>query len=47
MQELIDLVYVEGDLVQTCVRMFILVISVECVFGFANLIKGIGRSTKC
>lgn len=46
MQELIDMVYVEGDIIQTCVRMFVLVISVECVLGFANLIKGIGRSTK-
>lgn len=46
MQELIDMVYVDGDLIQTSVRMFVLVITIEFVLGFANLIKGISRSSK-
>lgn len=46
MQDIVNMVYVEDNLILTCVNMFVFTFAIELVFGFANLIKGIGRSSK-
>lgn len=41
MNDFISLIYVEGDLILTFVRLFILVFSFDCLISFANAIKSI------
>lgn len=41
MSDFISLVYIEGDLIQTFVRLFILIFSFDCLISFANAIKSI------
>lgn len=41
MQELFDSIYVSGDILQTFVRLFILVLSLDFILAFANAIKSI------
>lgn len=43
MNDLIELIYVQGDILQTGVRMFILGLSMDLILGFASLI---GESKK-
>lgn len=44
MQDIFDMIYVEGDILQTFIRLFILVFSFDCLIGFANAIKSIKGS---
>lgn len=39
MNELIEMIYVEGDVIKTACSMFIFGFGLEFVLGFANLIK--------
>lgn len=40
MQDIVNMIYVEDNLILTCVNMFVFTFAIELVFGFANLIKG-------
>ena len=44
MQELFDMVYVQGDVIATAVHMFIFGFALDFVLGFANILKS-GYST--
>ncbi len=44
MNELFDLIYVEGNLLETFVRLFVLSISIDCIFGVAQCIGTLKRS---
>ena len=44
MQEIFDSIYVSGDILQTFIRLFILVLSFDCLLGFANAIKSLKGS---
>lgn len=46
MDAIINMIFVEGDLILTFVHMFVFVFSLEFVLGFANLIKGMGKSVR-
>lgn len=39
MEELFNLIYVSGDLLATCVRLFVVGLCLDTVLMFANLIK--------
>lgn len=39
MEALIEMIYVDGNVIETCCRMFIFAFSIELVLGFANIIK--------
>lgn len=44
MQEIIDLIYVQGNLLETFVRLFVLCLSIDCCFGCANCLGNLKRS---
>ena len=45
-QDLVNLIYVADNPLLTVVTMFIFTFAIELVFGFANLIKTMGRGAK-
>lgn len=44
MQELFDSIYVDGDILQTFIKLLILFIAFDCILGFGNAIKSIKDS---
>lgn len=44
MDAIIDTIYVQGDLLQSFLRLFVFCISVDCIFGFGQLIGNFRRS---
>lgn len=44
MQELFDSIYVDGDILQTFIRLLILFVAFDCLLGFGNAIKAIKDS---
>ena len=41
MDDLFNAIYVEGDILQTCIRLFILFLACDCIFGFGHAIASI------
>lgn len=41
MNDLLQFIYIEGDLLQTFIRLFLVVFSFDCLIGVANAIKSI------
>lgn len=41
MEDFLSIILVDGDLIQTFVRLFILVFSFDCLIGIANAIKSL------
>lgn len=41
MQEFLDLILVDGNFLETFVRLFVLCLSFDCLIGVANAIKSI------
>lgn len=39
MNELVNMIFVEGDVIHTAVKLFVFGFSLEFVLGFANIIK--------
>lgn len=44
MEELFNTIYVEGDILQTFIKLLILFIAFDCILGFGNAIKSIKDS---
>lgn len=44
MDDIINLIYVPGDLLQSFLRLFVLCLSIDCIFGFGQLIGNFKRS---
>ena len=44
MEDIYNIIYVEGDIVQTCVRLFIFALSLVFCLGVFNIIKGAVKS---
>ena len=44
MQEIIDLIYVSGNLLETFVRLFVFALCIDCCFGVAQCLGTIKRS---
>lgn len=41
MNDLLQFIYIQGDILQTFVRLFLVAFSFDCLIGFANAIKSI------
>ena len=41
MESIIDAIYVEGNILLTCINCLVLFIAFDCLLGFASLIKNI------
>lgn len=41
MNDFISMIYVDGNLIETCIRCLVLFFSFDCLIGFANAIKSI------
>lgn len=46
MNDLLSLILVNGNLLETLVRLFIVVLSFDCIIGFATMLGTIGNSLK-
>lgn len=46
MEDLLNLILVNGNLLETLVRLFIVVLSFDCVIGFATMLSTISDSLK-
>lgn len=44
MQDIIDLIYIQGNILETFIRLFVFCLCIDCVFGFGHAIGTFKRS---